>query len=168
MVSIIPIPLYIYYYDVSLGWPLYTGSTIYVQHVSIVVLCIVCMLTNLHTCTCIHTHNLHTLHYVYICSVLTQLASYISPNYFSYFSSLKDSQHVSPSNSLLLNRNILHLILSLMGTLDSEHECIEIPYPQAFEDLLAGETKPWDSVKQAGEFYQIPPYQNYNFVPILT
>ena len=57
---------------------------------------------------------------------------------------------------ILLNGNILHLILSLVGTLDSEHECIEIPYPQAFKDLLAGELQPRDPVKQAGEYYQIP------------
>ena len=61
------------------------------------------------------------------------------------------------SKSSLLNGNILHLILSLVGTLDSEHECIEIPYPQAFKDLLAGELEPRDSVKQAGEYFKIPP-----------
>ena len=42
------------------------------------------------------------------------------------------------SKSSLLNSHILHLILSLVGTLDSEHECTEIPYPEAFRDLLAG------------------------------
>ena len=70
------------------------------------------------------------------------------------------------SKSSLLNGNILHLIVSLVGTLDSEHECFEIPYPQAFKDLLVGEMERRDSVKQAGECYQIPPYQNHNLVPI--
>jgi hypothetical protein len=51
------------------------------------------------------------------------------------------------SKSSLLNGNILHLVLSLVGTLDSEHECIEIPYPQAFKDLLA-DLSVWSEASQ--------------------
>ena len=103
--------------------------------------------------TCMHTYNLHTLHYMYICSVLKHWTSCISlapPMFSSHLSKILSM--FLHSKSLLLNGNILHLILSLVGTLDSEHKCIEIPYPQTFKDLLDGEQEPCDSVKQAGEY----------------
>lgn len=40
--------------------------------------------------------------------------------------------------SHLINGNILHLTFTLVGTVDSEHECACIPNPIAFRDLLAG------------------------------
>ena len=136
----VQVPLCINCYIVSLGWSLYTGSTPYVQYVPIVVLCIVPMLTYLHTCTCIHTQLTHiTLCVLY--SVLTHWTCYnLAPNFVS--SLLRNSWHVPPLKELASQLNILHLILSLFGTLDSKHKCIEIPYPQAFKYLLVGKLKP--------------------------
>ena len=96
----IQVPLYINYHNVSLGWSLYTGSTVHVQYVPIVVLCIVCMLT--YTRACIHTHNVHTIHYVYICRLVGEVVYqlYISRPSRFLFSSLKNSGHVPPLKEL--------------------------------------------------------------------
>lgn len=42
---------------------------------------------------------------------------------------LKEKSH-------LLHSHVLHLIFSLVGTLDASHETTAIPNVQAFEDLL--------------------------------
>ena len=135
------------------------------------------------TCTHLHAYTLpnytHYIMYIYgyvfksaplcayvVCLHTLPVISLTPP----VFSSLKILGMFLRSKSSLLNGNILHLILSLVGTLDSEHECIEIPYPQAFKDLLAGELKSQYSVKQTGEYsnYQIPPWKNYNLVSPLA
>ena len=123
---------------------------------------IVCYKSALH----IHTHTYVYMYAYVVCQHTLPVISLTSP----VFSSLKILGMFLRSKSSLLNGNILHLILSLVGTLDSEHECIEIPYPQAFKDLLAGELKSQYSVKQAGEYsnYQIPPSKNYNLVSPLA
>ena len=59
----IQVPMYINYYCVSLGWSLYTGSTVYVQYVVnlLLVNCYHCCVLNcILTCTHVHAYTLTT------------------------------------------------------------------------------------------------------------
>ena len=131
----IQVPMYINYYNVSLGWSLYTGSPVHQLLQCVPWVAFIYWFHCIYT-VCTHCCVVHCMHFDL--PALMYIHTHLQPTYITFCVHMQcvntlDQLYLAELFSSLLVKILgmfLHLkslLLSLVGTLDSEYECIEIP-----------------------------------------